>query len=310
VSCRPFAPGARALAAPLLLLALAAPTRSAAVTFEEANQHYLAKDWAKTVASFTELVRAEPQNARAWYRLGMGHHGLKDFTQAIAAFRKAEAIGHNPVVMVQLAGAYVAAGGAGGTDSCFAWLNRAADAGYQQPDGVTGSAELASVRGDRRYDAVVERLRRAATPCAFSPEARQFDFWLGSWDVRTPQGDLAGTNDIRSGAGECVMVENWKSTQGGTGQSLNFYDVDAKLWRQIWVDAGAEVTRFEGAFIDGAMRFKGERVSKTGQRIPVKMTFTPLPDGRVRQMGEASSDGGKTWSVEYDLYYNPARRDG
>jgi len=27
-------------------------------------------------------------------------------------------------------------------------------------------------------------------------------------------------------------------------------------------------------------------------------------------MGEISNDGGTSWSVEYDLYYSPARRQG
>ncbi len=94
------------------------------------------------------------------------------------------------------------------------------------------------------------------------------------------------------------------------GQSLNFYDFVAKRWNQIWVDANTQVTRFEGSFTDGAMRLRGERVSKKGERIPVKMTLTPLPDGRVRQLGESTSDGGKTWTVDYDFYYSPARREG
>jgi len=133
---------------------------------------------------------------------------------------------------------------------------------------------------------------------------------VGSWDVRTLAGDLAGTNEIRLGAGDCVLVESWKSMRGGSGQSLNFYDGDAKKWRQIWIDADGEVTRFEGNFVDGSMRFVGERVEKTGKRVPVKLTFTPLPDGRVRQRGESSSDGGATWIEEYDLYYSSMKREG
>jgi tetratricopeptide (TPR) repeat protein len=277
------------------------------VTFEEASRYYQAKDWSNASAAFTWIVKREPQNGRAWYRLGVSQQNLSDYVRAIESYRRAESIGHNPSVMYNLACAFSLWGK---PDSAFAWLGRTVDAGYRQPDLLQADADLAPLHADARFASVVERVKRNATPCAFSPEARQFDFWVGSWDVRTAQGDLAGTNDIRLGAGECVLVENWKSTQGGLGQSLNFYDADAKLWRQIWVDADAEVTRFEGSFTEGQMRFKGERVSKTGERIPVKMTFTPMPDGRVRQMGEVSSDGGESWSVEYDLYYSPARREG
>lgn len=285
----------------------AASTAAAPATMEDANKLYQAEDWTHAAEAFAAVVKADPKNGRAWFRLGVCQQRLKSYDQAIASYRRAEAIAHNPTVMYNLACAFSLAGA---PDSAFAWLGRMADAGYGRPEALKSDADLASLRGDARFDATVERLQRIATPCAFSPEARQFDFWIGSWDVRTPQGDLAGTNDVKPGAGGCVLVENWKSAQGGPGQSLNFYDPDAKLWRQIWVDSNAQVTRFEGTFTEGQMRFHGERVMTGGQRVPVKMTFTPLPDGRVRQMGESSSDGGKSWSVEYDLYYSPARRDG
>jgi len=295
------------LAAAACRASTAATPNAASAAFDEANKYYLEKNWPAASAALARVVKREPQNGRAWYRLGVSYQKLKNYDQAIESYRHAESISHNPAVMYNMACAFSLRGGA---DSAFACLGRAVDAGYSQPEALQADADLAPLHSDARFAEVVERVRRVATPCAFSPEARQFDFWVGSWDVRTPQGDLAGTNDIRLGAGECVLVENWKSTQGGRGQSLNFYDADAKLWRQIWVDATAEVTRFEGTFTEGQMRFKGERVSKTGQHIPVKMTFTPMPDGRVRQMGEISNDGGTSWSVEYDLYYSPARRQG
>ncbi len=308
---RPF--GAAFLAVGIAASMAAGPRASAAkqpepkITFEEANKHYLAKEWNLSVNAFTALVKAEPGNGRAWFRLGLSHQNLKQYERAIPAFRKSESIGHNPLVMFHLAGAFAVTGGA---DSAFTWLGRAADAGYAQPETVASTEEFASIRGDARFPALIERMQRAAAPCAFSPEARQFDFWLGSWDVKTTQGDLAGTNDIRIGAGKCVLIENWKSASGTPGQSLNFYDFATKKWNQIWVDASGGVTRFEGTFTDGAMRFQGERVGLAGDRTSVKMTFTRLPDGRVRQLGEATTDGGKTWAIEYDLYYSPARRDG
>jgi hypothetical protein len=42
-----------------------------------------------------------------------------------------------------------------------------------------------------------------------------------------------------------------------------------------------------------------------GQAHPnrIKMTFFRLPDGSVRQLGERSTDDGKTWSVTFDLLY-------
>jgi hypothetical protein len=34
-----------------------------------------------------------------------------------------------------------------------------------------------------------------------------------------------------------------------------------------------------------------------------RMTFSQLPGGQVRQFGEQSVDGGKTWATSFDLVY-------
>ena len=43
-----------------------------------------------------------------------------------------------------------------------------------------------------------------AKPCT-AAENRQFDFWIGDWDVTTPNGKAAGTNRINPILGGCVL---------------------------------------------------------------------------------------------------------
>jgi hypothetical protein len=38
-----------------------------------------------------------------------------------------------------------------------------------------------------------------------------------------------------------------------------------------------------------------------------RIAWTPLPDGRVRQLWEASNDGGKAWATVFDGYYSKAK---
>src|SRR5919108_895437 len=58
-------------------------------------------------------------------------------------------------------------------------------------------------------------------PCS-APEYRQFDFWVGEWDVKTPKGTIAGTNRIERIEGGCALQENWRGTNN-TGRSINAY---------------------------------------------------------------------------------------
>src|SRR5436190_10357664 len=52
-------------------------------------------------------------------------------------------------------------------------------------------------------------------PCAAAPH-RQFDFWLGQWEVRDPTGKVVGHNRIETAHGGCALIEHWTSVTGVT----------------------------------------------------------------------------------------------
>ena len=59
---------------------------------------------------------------------------------------------------------------------------------------------------------------------------RQFDFWLGDWDVRDATGKLVGRNRITRVQGGCALEEQWSGNGGVTGSSLNAYDAERNRW--------------------------------------------------------------------------------
>jgi hypothetical protein len=133
---------------------------------------------------------------------------------------------------------------------------------------------------------------------------RAFDFWVGEWDVFNPEGHKAGTNRIENILNGCALLENWTSTRGGAGKSLNFFNAATRRWEQVWTDGTGGVIKYEGSFKDGAMRFEqGEHTLPDGTRLRSRMTLTPLADGRVRQLIERSADAGETWTVWFDGTY-------
>ena len=73
-----------------------------------------------------------------------------------------------------------------------------------------------------------------AAACDSTP-FRQFDFWLGEWQVHTPDGKLAGTNRIERQYDGCVIHEHYTTGRGYSGESLNMYDGPRKIWHQTWV---------------------------------------------------------------------------
>lgn len=185
---------------------------------------------------------------------------------------------------------------AGERDAAFAWLDKAIAVGFGAVDTMEKDPDLVSLRGDARWPGVVARARARANPCKTLPEARQLDFWVGEWDVRDPGGRLVGRSSIQLILNDCVVLENWSGALGGTGKSMNFWDQQHRRWQQTWVDDRGSVLEYTGHLVDGSMRY----ATADGRRL----TFTPLPDGRVRQLAEASSDDGKRWTVRYDFTYS------
>jgi hypothetical protein len=139
---------------------------------------------------------------------------------------------------------------------------------------------------------------QAATPAPCSqPEHRQFDFWIGDWQVHKPDGSFVGINRITREYGGCVIHERYATGRGYSGESLNAYDAARKVWHQTWVDDTGLLLTLEGRWDGKQMVLEGNR-----QRI----TWTPDAQGGVRQLWEAADEKG-AWSVVFDGRYTRKR---
>ena len=101
------------------------------------------------------------------------------------------------------------------------------------------------------------------------PKHRQFDFWVGNWDVFPGAGTvLAGTNEVKSLLDGCVVEENWIGSPGGhRGRSLNAFDAASGNWSQMWVDDGGCPNGdifIEGGLVNGRMVMRGRRKQPEG----------------------------------------------
>ena len=153
-------------------------------------------------------------------------------------------------------------------------------------------------------------LSLAARVCAQTPApsrgcttdvAHQFDFWVGDWNVYDPHGVLEGTNTVTLEYGTCVVHEHWNGVAGDQGESLNFFYHPTGKWHQTWVSNGGFLF-LDGGMVGKAMVLTGTRTAKAGKRMD-RISYTPGPDGSVRQVWDVSTDGGKTWTNTFDGNY-------
>ncbi len=71
------------------------------------------------------------------------------------------------------------------------------------------------------------------------------------------------------------------------------------------VPGGVKEKRLIERLEDGSVRFQGEIPMENGEGYLDRTTLTPLPDGRVRQHIEVSTDRGAAWRTTFDAVYVP-----
>jgi len=130
---------------------------------------------------------------------------------------------------------------------------------------------------------------------------REFDFWLGDWNVFNPSGAQVGTNRLLSRLDGCLVEENWTSATGVRGRSMNAYDAALGQWTQYWVDQAGLHLRLAGNRQGDAMVMQGQRIviRADGSRFTIidRIRWTPLSGGRVNQFWEISTDNGATFPI-------------
>ncbi len=148
-------------------------------------------------------------------------------------------------------------------------------------------------------------------------ESRQFDFWVGEWDVnlRILQDDGSWQDAVASTAhvypilsGKAVL-ELWSDDRqaGIKGYSLRYWNVGAGHW-ELWLNWPGMNRSATGAPLTGAFRHgRGEffargRTADGGARI-TRYTFSDISPTSLRWDDAVSTDGGRTWSANWIMEF-------
>lgn len=149
------------------------------------------------------------------------------------------------------------------------------------------------------------------TPCS-SPEFRQFDFWLGQWELTWPAeqtggqaGDTAhGTNRIERLFGDCAISETFATADGTfRGRSLSVFDRREGTWRQTWVDSTGGYLSLTGGYNGDTMELLTEEVERDDRLVVQRMVFSDIGPDSLNWAWQNSVDGGATWKDAWTITY-------
>lgn len=149
-----------------------------------------------------------------------------------------------------------------------------------------------------------------APPTCATPQHRQFDYWVGYWDVyRTGTETLVAHSLIERRYNGCAIRENWMPLSGQQGGSFSAWHPGRQSWRQLWVDSSNGWVEFTGRVVDGAMELTGQWPGSgpNGENGIVRMRYIRVAGGAVRQHGQVSIDDGRTWGPSFDFTYRRSR---
>jgi hypothetical protein len=148
-----------------------------------------------------------------------------------------------------------------------------------------------------------------------SPEAHQFDFWVGNWNINQKIIQKDGTwiktkaqDSVSSILKGCAIEEHWKGDvqffwkgmkqpEPLDGFSIRYYDTNEKKWHINWMDNFDPTLGdgFTGNFNNGRGEFFHERTTERGTQIS-RIIFSDITKDSFHWDLSISRDNGKTWT--------------
>lgn len=267
------------------------PAFQAAVKLQQAGQ------LEEAAAAYRALVEGQPGHDLAWFNLGLCEHMRSDYDAAITAYQASAAFPRTkPSSLYNIACAHALSGR---TDPALEALRQAVAAGFANFDLARKDTDLASIRDDERFEAILGSVGPGLP--------KLLHFWVGEWDCYSAKtGKLNGTNDLTARLNDKVIHELWTPVGGGPGgESWNYYNPTTGTWRQHWIDGNGVPFVFDGTPQGQGILYEGPVNDGKPNPNRRRMFIRPIGDGRVQQTGTVSNDNGKTWKPNYDLVYVP-----
>ena len=141
-------------------------------------------------------------------------------------------------------------------------------------------------------------------PSAPHGNSRQFDFWLGEWDLTWPNGGQ-GENIVTLELDSSVVQEafNGQPAIQLIGRSVSVFVPRENLWKQTWVDNQGGYLDFTGGLVEERMILSRAAVNQEGGQIIQRMVWYNITSDSLNWNWERSNDSGKSWEILWQIHY-------
>lgn len=138
-------------------------------------------------------------------------------------------------------------------------------------------------------------------------QRRQFDFWVGTWDVSwraSPQGRAgSGRATVQKILASCVVQENFSAEPLPLrAMSLSSYIPESGQWSQVWVDNEGHYRDVVGESKNGEIVLS-RQTEVNGKKVLQRVVWKNIKPMELDCNWEQSEDGGRTWQVLWPMHY-------
>ncbi|WP_395671687.1 hypothetical protein [Phenylobacterium sp.] len=149
-----------------------------------------------------------------------------------------------------------------------------------------------------------------ASACRTDPNYRAQDFILGAWDVHNGDRKTAEVT-VEKMLGDCALRQTWSPAGPGPGSVAGVFSYSR--YNGAWLYAFATDYNNSNYFIGrqvGPNRIEytvPPRQQPDGSVRQQRWSLMLRPDGKVSELSLITTDGGRTWTQEYDLIWTKRR---
>lgn len=149
-----------------------------------------------------------------------------------------------------------------------------------------------------------QRKNRGVNCVCCSDLHKQFDFWIGEWDVYDKNKVLIGENTIEKLENDCLISENWKGASGTTGKSYNFFDTSDSTWNQTWVDNKGTCFNLKGEAYKNKVVLKSRLIKGENQIWYVnRISWKKIDENKLIQVWDITDQHGKLLDHVFEGHY-------
>jgi tetratricopeptide (TPR) repeat protein len=175
----------------------------------KADSLFAVRDWSSASHLYESALTDTTNNSLAWNRFGFANYNLGKYDDALRNYEKS--LSQHPAPFLRsLVFSRIAKVQAikNNRQAALLALDSAISLGYNNVGEMDTLADFNSLRNETYFKHLREQVYFNRNPCMADAHAREFDFWVGEWDVyQTGTRNYAGHSLVQLISGGCVC---WK----------------------------------------------------------------------------------------------------